>query len=133
MLDSNKVRLRTRFLNFLIDTVAFFVVVVALIFILLFVLQYKTNQDILILTYFGIIIIWFFAYYIILEHKYQKTLGKFITKTKVITVDGNKPELGNIVRRTFCRLIPLDSASFLFSRNGIHDYLSNTKVVKDEQ
>jgi hypothetical protein len=60
-----------------------------------------------------------------------KKLGKFITKTKVVTL-GEKPSINDIMRRTFCRLIPFDRLSFLFMENGIHDGLSNTRVIKVE-
>jgi uncharacterized RDD family membrane protein YckC len=68
-----------------------------------------------------------------MEYKFQKTLGKFITKTKVVTKGGEKPELSDIIRRTLCRLIPFDKISYLFTKNGIHDRLSETIVIKDEK
>ena len=54
-----------------------------------------------------------------------------VTKTKVVKMNGEKPTDGDIITRTFCRLIPFDRLSFLFVKNGIHDFLSKTKVVKD--
>ena len=73
----------------------------------------------------------FIAYYALMEIKFQKTIGKFVTKTKVVKMNGEKPTDGDIITRTFCRLIPFDRLSFLFVKNGIHDFLSKTKVVKD--
>jgi len=73
----------------------------------------------------------FFAYYVFMEHRYQKTVGKFITKTKVVTKTGERATLADIVRRTCCRLIPFDRGSFLIFPNGFHDSLSDTAVVKD--
>lgn len=73
----------------------------------------------------------FFAYYIAMEVLFQKTLGKFITKTKVVTINGQKPKEQEIVLRTLCRMIPFDNFSFLFSRNGWHDQFSKTRVIKD--
>ena len=73
----------------------------------------------------------FTAYYGIMEIKFQKTVGKFATRTKVVNMNGEKPENAAIISRTFCRLIPFDRVSFLFTKNGIHDFLSKTKVVKD--
>lgn len=66
-----------------------------------------------------------------MEYKFQKTIGKLITKTKVLSADGENAQIGDIIVRTFCRLIPLDRLSFLFASNGFHDRLSNTTVVKD--
>ncbi len=73
----------------------------------------------------------FIGYYAIMETKFQKTVGKYVTKTTVVKMNGEKPTNGDIVTRTFCRLIPFDRLSFLFMKNGIHDLLSKTKVVKD--
>jgi uncharacterized RDD family membrane protein YckC len=66
-----------------------------------------------------------------MEHKFQKTVGKFITRTKVVNLNGEKPTLNDIMVRTFCRLIPFDRLSFFFAKNGFHDGISNTRVIKD--
>jgi hypothetical protein len=57
-------------------------------------------------------------------------LGKFITEDKGGNLKGRNP-INDIMRRTFCRLIPFDRLSFLFMENGIHDGLSNTRVIKE--
>ncbi len=68
-------------------------------------------------------------YYIITETFFQRTVGKMLTGTVVITNAGKAPTFGDAFARTFCRLIPFDAISFLFTTNGFHDKLSNTKVV----
>jgi uncharacterized RDD family membrane protein YckC len=73
----------------------------------------------------------YLGYYILLEHTYQKTVGKFATKTKVVGLEGQKVELKTIIQRTFCRLIPFNKLSFLFGSNGFHDKFSNTRVIND--
>lgn len=72
----------------------------------------------------------YFTYYIYLENKYQQTLGKYYTKTKVVTVNGEKPPLKSIIYRTFCRTIPWDIISFTLGHNGFHDITSKTRVIK---
>lgn len=76
------------------------------------------------------ILLWL-AYYLVLEGVWQKTPAKFITKTKVVMVDGSKPPFKNILGRTFARIIPFEEFSFLFSSFpvGWHDSLSKTIVV----
>jgi uncharacterized RDD family membrane protein YckC len=70
-------------------------------------------------------------YYALFEYKTGQTLGKLITKTKVVTINGEDPNLLAILIRTLCRFIPFEEISFLISNNsGWHDKLSNTKVVK---
>lgn len=72
----------------------------------------------------------YFIYYIYSENKYQQTLGKYYTKTKVVTINGEKPTLKSIVFRTFCRTIPWDIISFTLGVNGFHDITSKTRVIK---
>ena len=128
--DDKKVNATKRFINFLIDTIAFVIVAQILIFIPDFFIS-TLNQSLMTLIAYLMFALSFFGYYIFMETKYQKTIGKFITKTTVVTKDGVKPEVGDIVRRTFCRLIPFDMVSFLFSQNGFHDRLSDTTIIRD--
>lgn len=72
----------------------------------------------------------YFLYYFTMEARYQRTVGKYITKTKVLTKEGAKPSVSKVALRSLCRLIPFEYLSFLASPNGIHDLLSETRVVK---
>lgn len=70
-------------------------------------------------------------YYVALEASTGRTIGKFITKTKVVDEKGQKPVFSVIFMRSLCRFIPFDALSFLFSSSGgWHDTISNTRVVK---
>ncbi|MCW8898271.1 MAG: RDD family protein [Flavobacteriales bacterium] len=129
-IDSNSVSPFARALHLIIDTIAYFI----LTFILsatigtLFASVFEGLVDLF--GYF-ILIISYFIYYVFMEVKFQKTLGKFITQTKVVMHNGQKPLLTDILTRTAYRLIPFDWISYLIKRNGLHDYLSQTRVVKD--
>ena len=70
-------------------------------------------------------------YFIITEGVYQKSVGKFITGTKVVTATGGRPTFGQIVGRTFARFIPFEAFSFLSGSKpvGWHDSLSGTRVI----
>lgn len=118
-----------RFVNYLIDIIAGYVTafIIAMIVTLILPLDFIGFQ----LAASILVVASFFAYYILMEVIFQKTLGKFVTKTKVVTVNGQKPPERTIVLRTLCRLIPFDHISFLFTKNGFHDNLSKTKVIKD--
>lgn len=127
---SNVVGSGIRFVNFLVD----FIVWLVLAFIITFIIGlFIQPSDQAMISLFGYILIFgtFIAYYALMEIKFQKTVGKFVTKTKVVKMNGEKPTDGDIITRTLCRLIPFDRLSFLFVKNGFHDYLSKTKVVKD--
>jgi uncharacterized RDD family membrane protein YckC len=129
--DSKKVSSLTRFIHFIVDTIAF--MILAMIFAFVSGLFIKpTDQGLMIIISYLMFAIGFFVYYVFMETRFQKTIGKFITKTKVVNKNGTSPDVGDIVRRTFCRLIPFDRISFLFTANGFHDRLSDTTIIKDE-
>jgi uncharacterized RDD family membrane protein YckC len=130
-LDSKKVSSVTRFIHFIVDTIAFTALTMIIGFIVLLFFN-STNQTLATLMGYFMLTIAFFGYYVFMETKFQKTIGKFITKTKVVNKNGTKPGVGDIVRRTLCRLIPFDRISFLFTNNGFHDKLSETTIIKDE-
>jgi len=70
-------------------------------------------------------------YYSSLEGLTGRTLAKFITKTKVITENGEKPDFKTILIRSFCRFVPLEVFSFLGKEDtGWHDRWSKTIVVE---
>ncbi len=77
-----------------------------------------------------LIFISFSLYYILFEATTGRTLGKLITKTKVVDKNGNKPDFATILLRTICRFVPFNALSFLFAERGWHDALSNTRVVE---
>lgn len=117
-----------RFLHNIVDTLAVFVV--WLIYVFFLGAFSNSVEEINEVVYKILLVVSFFSYYIIMETVYQKTIGKFITKTKVVTLDGGVPKLVDIVRRTFCRLIPIDAISYLFTQDGLHDKLSDTTLIR---
>jgi uncharacterized RDD family membrane protein YckC len=72
------------------------------------------------------------AYYIIFEYLFGATIGKFITGTRVVTVDGGKPGFGKILVRSFTRMLPFEPLSYFFGdkRLGWHDTFSGTRVIQ---
>lgn len=117
--------------NYLIDSIVFFALyyLFAVICTLLGV-----NPDL----YFDITIwqgfllytsLWL-SYYFIFELLTQRTPGKYLTGTKVITNLGEKPDATVMIKRTLARLIPIDPLSFDRTLSGcLHDSLSGTMVV----
>ncbi|SDJ42480.1 RDD family protein [Chryseobacterium jejuense] len=70
-----------------------------------------------------------FIYYFSMEHFMNgRTVGKYITGTKVISTDGTQPTSQQIIYRNLTRLIPFDGLSF-FGVNGWHDSWSDTRVI----
>ena len=60
-----------------------------------------------------------------------RSVGKFLTKTKVVNVDGSLTTLKSFFIRSLCRFIPFEPFSFFSSKGyGWHDDYSGTRVVK---
>jgi uncharacterized RDD family membrane protein YckC len=77
----------------------------------------------------GFIII--LIYYVLFEATTGRTPGKYLTGTKVVTLDGKKPSFGQIIIRTLCRFIPFEPFSCLGTYpRGWHDRISKTMVVR---
>lgn len=75
------------------------------------------------------------SYYTLIEFLTGgRTIGKFITKTRVITLEGQKPNFKTCLIRSLCRLIPFEVFSFFGSTDsGWHDSISKTRVVLNNQ
>lgn len=129
-----------RFANYLIDLVGFAFVLVALFFVvglgqaILGINQDETaveSSDGLVenLIFYG-----FYAlYYTLSEAALGKTLGKMVTKTRVINEAGQPITLGQAFGRAMCRFIPFDALTFLVNSGGrgLHDRIPKTWVVQD--
>jgi len=126
-LESRRVKSWVRLVHVFVDFIAIF-----LMYVFVLGLFFDDMNPVIAEAILPILMLVFsFIYYIFMESKYQKTLGKMLMKTKVVMADGTTPEVSDIITRTFCRLIPFDRISFLFTKNGFHDRLSSTMVVKD--
>ena len=109
-----------RLVNYSIDTIVTSVLVLILVQIPVDFIQSA-----------GFPILLYFLYYFGMELAFNRTLGKLITHTQVISVKNNRPQLIHILARTILRLVPFDAFSYLMgSEQGIHDALSQTKLVK---
>ncbi|MBP1224330.1 RDD family protein [Flavobacterium sp. 1355] len=75
-----------------------------------------------------VLVVIYLSYFFITEGIFGRSIGKFITGTVLVDENGEKPDFGSVVKRSFSRLIPFDNFSFLGSR-GWHDSISDTYVV----
>ncbi len=120
-----------RFGNFLVDSAIFYILKLILIS-LLYALDIKVNANETLSSIFSLSS--YLLYYFILEFiSGGKTVGKYLTKTRVVYKDGSTPKAASIIQRAFCRFIPFDAFSFLSSNPiGWHDKLSDTIVIDEE-
>jgi uncharacterized RDD family membrane protein YckC len=116
----NKINSLIRLGNFLIDSV----VIVIFIMLSSYLLRDIVSQDQMKIS--GIV------YYFVMEYTMGQTIGKILTKSKVVDVKNKgHPKFIQIFIRTLSRLIPVDFVSYLFNKQGIHDYISKTKLIKN--
>lgn len=117
-----------RLINFLVDTASIIVLFFLLLRILPFVLKnvpFDFSFDVNIVLAFV-----FIAYYLIFEGVSGRTIGKYLTRTKVVNANGEKPKFTQIFFRTLIRVLFIEVLSYIAKRpNGWHDKVSNTEVV----
>jgi uncharacterized RDD family membrane protein YckC len=68
-------------------------------------------------------------YFFTMEITIGQTVGKLITGTIVVDLEGNRPGNKSIMIRTLTRLIPFEPFSYLSDGPGWHDMLAKTKVI----
>ena len=130
-----------RFANYLIDLVSYYIlaIVIGVLIGVVFnppddapYLQPAVTAEHKLLEYvLGFVMI--LSYYTLSEYFFAgKTLGKWITKTRAVTIYDERLDFKTALGRSFCRLIPFEAFSFLGdSPTGWHDRFSGTKVVED--
>ncbi|AZB10384.1 RDD family protein [Chryseobacterium sp. G0162] len=72
------------------------------------------------------------VFYPVFEFYFGSTPAKFLTESRVVDQNNNQPGFKTIFIRSLYRSIPFDSLSF-FSKNGWHDSLSETYVIKEKR
>jgi len=122
-----------RFVNYILDRIGMYIFMYSILSLVgdnLFASEMDDEMSDL-----GLLLLFMslFGYWIIFEYAFGKSPAKFLTRTKVVTKQGYRPSLLQIIGRTFCRFIPFEPFSFFGSRPvGWHDSLSSTLVVKDD-
>jgi uncharacterized RDD family membrane protein YckC len=136
-----------RFINYIVDKIIFYVLLFAFFFIFGIAIELLSEDSMWFWSFIDDLenlsplqdrlytAIIFIILYMISEITLKgRTVGKYITKTKVVMKDGSKPKASDIILRSLCRLIPFDAFSFLGSEGrGWHDSVSNTYVVDIEK
>lgn len=123
-----------RFLNLIIDSIFFYVIAFLLgAFMAIGGVDYiiETNPFLFNVLIYGL----FVAVYFIFEASLNgKTIGKYLTGTRVIMEDGSNLKTQNILGRSFARLVPFEAFSFFGSSpGGWHDRWSGTRVIDEKK
>lgn len=135
-LEYNSASMGKRFLTCLIDLIFYYIIVFifgflfAVITSVFFTETYFkfANNDKILMNLIAYSLLFF--YYLFSEYLTGKTLGKLITGTKIVDIEGNKPSFKMSLIRTLCRFIPFDGLSFLFGQGrGWHDTIAKSYVI----
>ena len=117
-----------RFINFITDTL-----VIAVVYNFLNS-NYQITQEPGINRFNILTVVIFITYYTIFEWLTGKTIGKFLTKTKVIMENGSKISFGIAFLKSVVRLIPLIQWTYLGKVcHGWPDSFTNTIVIPDKE
>jgi uncharacterized RDD family membrane protein YckC len=116
-----------RFLGFMIDYVA------AMVFgtIMVAVLMLAFGEDLIDQIPESLIgIAGMATYYVLFEGLMARTLGKLVTRTRVVSADDRGLSFGRILVRTMARFVPFEALSFWFGDGTMwHDSWSRTAVM----
>lgn len=126
-----------RFLNFVIDLIAIYMLM-AILGVLMGIITALTGnvngfggggltQLIFLFLYFSV----FFLYYTLLEGTKGKSLGKLITKTRVLSIEGERITYGKAFVRTLIRFLPFEFISGFSGTTMWHDQWTYTMLIKD--
>lgn len=126
-----------RLANFVIDYIIRIILMFLLGLVAALYAYFVGDQDIIIalenmstVTEYLVGFLFLLIYYVIFESINGRTIGKYITNTKVFMLDGSKPESEKILMRTLSRIVPFEFLSFLGNDDkGWHDTWTDTVVV----
>ncbi|MBS1510648.1 MAG: RDD family protein [Bacteroidetes bacterium] len=118
-----------RFANYLVDAVLIFYVFFTTLSSFLILLRNTVDfsKELIIL----IEVPYLLLYYIVMEAVFNTTAGKCATGTTIVNENGQRPNFGQVMIRTFSRFIPFEAFSFFAAgARGWHDTFSKTYVVE---
>lgn len=119
-----------RFANYILDTIAYYIIIFIIAFIggTFFGESDELYSFVMVSFYLG-----WLLYYWAFESLTGKTVGKYITRTKIVKADGSHPTGINVLGRTLSRLIPFEAFSFLGSPGkGWHDSIPEIYVINEK-
>ncbi|MFY7839740.1 MAG: RDD family protein [Lacibacter sp.] len=126
-----------RFLNFIIDLIAFyFLAFIAGILAGAIGVAMQSDADQSMPAGFQLLFLFSFLgiylfYYTLLEGAKGKTLGKLLTKTKAVQIDGSPLGYQKAFVRSLCRFVPFEFISVFFGGFMWHDRWTYSMTVQD--
>lgn len=135
-----RVNAGTRFANFLIDSIAYYGVLFGLLTVIVIGTNEGNDENFLTTESPGSILLQYLisfgsylGFFTLMEGSSKgKTLGKLITGTRAIQMDGNPITWKDAFMRSLCRVVPFEAFSG-FTGFPWHDKWTNTIVTKERK
>ena len=124
-----------RFLNYIIDIIFFYVVVIAFTTIAVLIIGddalNENSSGISVLLEYLISYTIYVGLYTFFETTTKgRTIGKMVTKTRAVRIDGTILTFYDALKRSLVRIIPIDAFSAL-AGSPWHDRWTDTKVIRE--
>jgi uncharacterized RDD family membrane protein YckC len=115
-----------RALNYTYDLVFLAIILMALQFVGVYVMILFVS-----VTWMAVLIL--FVYFVVIEIVMNgRSIGKYFTKTRVVSEHGYKPDISAYIIRGIGRIIPLSAISLLFgNKKTYYDMFSKTRVIDE--
>ena len=140
LVERNKAEKIYRFINYIVD-LGFSLLTIWFLFLTLLLLKYfilgtpiNESYDQMtianpIIERIFLLLLYSFLLFLVEFITKGRSLGKFLTGTKVVKTDGSDLSMMDLLKRNFIRIVPFDQLSFIGSK-GFHDNFSDTAVVR---
>lgn len=122
-----QVGIGTRVINFLVDTILIAIIAYFIAKGYRFYVYYYGYKGHNFAFFFWCTL---FVYYTLFEAIFARTPGKFLSYSKVVSSNGKRPNILQVLVRSLIRITVIDLFFQPFLDKTLHDYLSKTDVVE---
>lgn len=122
-----QVGIGTRVINFLVDTILIAIIAYFIAKGYRFYVYYYGYKGHNFAFFFWCTL---FVYYTLFEAIFARTPGKFLSYSKVVSSNGKRPNILQVLVRSVIRITVIDLFFQPFLDKTLHDYLSKTDVVE---
>ena len=123
----SEVGVGTRVINFLVDTIVIFLIAYGLYKWWTFYVIYWKYKF---FPFYQFFYATAFVYYTIFESLGGRSIGKFVSMTKVQNINGGRPAFYQVLLRSLMRLTLIDAFFIPIMGKPLHDAVSKTRLIE---
>ena len=121
-----------RLVNYLIDSIVYSVLLVGFFLLTGLLEEDSILTQVPLLDNIVTSIMLAFLYALTESNLKGKTIGKHLTRTRVVNFEGRQPDNDTIMLRSLARVVPFEPLSYLGESDGWHDRWTNTMVIDED-